>query len=142
VEGDESDMREDTLKASVQYGDFKGTAAADHHDRRHLSDLAEKYGVDTDRYFVFGINIYIGETRGDKLGHTLVAILAVETHVVKAASVDSIQRYVDEHEGKLAYVRFDIPASLEEDLLSFKRFNVVLTNSYIQRVTKYQQASE
>ena len=135
-------MREDTLKASVQYGDYTGTAAADHHDQRYLDDLAKKHGVDTERYFVFGVNVYVGETRGDKLGHTFVSILAVDTHVVRAASVDFIQQYVDEHQGILPYVRFDIRASLEEVLLTFKRFNVVLTNSYIKRVKEYQQETE
>ncbi|HKC65430.1 MAG TPA: hypothetical protein VKB86_17445 [Pyrinomonadaceae bacterium] len=133
-------MRDDSLKASVNYGDYEGTAAADRHDRRNLSDLAEKYGVDTDRYFVFGVNVHIGETRGDKLAHTFVSILAVDMQEVKAGSVDYIQKYVDEHDGVLPYMRFDISASLEEVLLSFKRFNVVLTNSHITRVREYQQA--
>lgn len=130
-------MRDDSLVASVNYGDFDGTAAADRHDRRDLRDLAEKYGVDTDRYFVFGVNIHIGETRGDKLAHTFVSILAVDMQEVKAGSVDYIQRYVDEHEGVLPYIRIDIGASLEEVLLSFKRFNVVLKNSHITRVREY-----
>jgi hypothetical protein len=135
-------MRDDSLKASVNYGDYEGTAAADHHDRRDLSDLAEKHGVDTDRYFVFGVNVHIGETRGDELAHTFVSILAVDTQVVRAASVDFIQQYIDEHNGELPYVRFDIAASLEEVLLSFKRFNVVLTNSHIMRVKEYRRTLE
>jgi hypothetical protein len=131
-------MRDDSLKASVNYGDFDGTAAADRHDRRDLTDLAKKYGVDTDKYFVFGVNIHIGETRGDKLAHTFVSILAVDMQKLKAGSVDYIQKYIDEHQGVLPYERFDIGASLEEVLLSFKRFNVVLKNSHITRVREYQ----
>lgn len=133
-------MREDALKASVRYGDFAGTVAADHHDQKFLSDLAKKHGVDTDRYFVFGINIYIGETHRDELGLTFVNILATDTQVVNAASVDSIQRYIDEHEGELPYVKFRIDATLEEVLLSFKRFDVVLINRAIKRVETYRQA--
>ena len=132
-------MRDDSLVASVNYGDFDGTAAADHHDRRSLEDLAKKYGVDTEKYFVFGLNLHIGETRGDTLAHTFVSLLAVDMQAVKAGSVDFIQQYVDEHEGVLPYLRFDIGASLEEVLLSFKRFNVVLKNSQIKRVKEYQR---
>jgi hypothetical protein len=132
-------MRDDSLKASVNYGDYEGTAAADHHDRRGLHELTAKYGVDTEKYFVFGVNVHIGETRGDVLAHTFVSILAVDMQEVKAGSVDYIQKYVDEHQGILPYQRFDINASLEEVLLCFKRFNVVLTNSHITRVKEYRQ---
>lgn len=133
-------MRDDLLIASVNYGDYDGTAAADHHDHRGLKDLAQKYGVDTDHYFVFGVNVRVGETRGDEIEHTFVSILAVDTRVVKAASVDFIQEYVDVHEGVLPYVSFDIGASLEEVLLSFKRFNLVLKNSHITRVTEFRRS--
>jgi hypothetical protein len=135
-------MRDDSLEASVNYGDYKGTAAADHHDERDLSDLAKKYGVDTEKYFVFGVEFNIGETYGDELAHTFVSLLAVDMQEVKAGSVDYIQKYVDEHQGVLPYVRFDIGASLEEVLLSFKRFNVVLTNSHITRVREYSRTLE
>lgn len=132
-------MRDETLEASVNYGDFKGTAAGDRHDQKDLSDLARRHGVDTERYFVFGVNVHIGETHRDELAHTFVSILAVDMQAVKAGSVDFIQEYVDAHEGVLPYHRFDIGATLEEVLLAFKRFNVVLTNSHIKRVREYQQ---
>lgn len=41
--------------------------------------------------------------------------------------------------GLLPYLSFDIDASLEEVLLSFKRFDVVLTNSHITRVREYRR---
>jgi hypothetical protein len=39
-------------------------------------------------------------------------------------------------------MRFDIDASLEQVLLSFKRFNVVLKNSQIKRVREYRRTLE
>jgi hypothetical protein len=132
-------MRNNTLEASVNYGDYKGTAAADRHDQRDLSDLAQKYGIDTERYFVFGVDVSIGETRGDKLAHTFVNILATDTQVVKAASVDFISEYVAEHQGHLPYVSLRIDASLEEVLLAFKRFNFVLSNRAIKGVREYEE---
>ncbi len=133
-------MIDDTLEASVNYGDFAGTAAGDRHDQRSLSDLARKHGVDTDRYFVLGLNIYIGETRGDELAYDGVSILAVDTQVIGTGSVDVVQQYVDAHDGVLPYESFAIEASLEEVLLSFKRFNVVLKNARIERVREWQRA--
>jgi hypothetical protein len=118
-------MREDSLKASVQYGDYHGTAAADMHDQSSLHELAEKYGVDTERYFVMGMQLYIGETRADRLGSVFVSILAVD----KGGSFDSIQEYVNQNH-KLPYVKFRIDASLDEVLLSFKRFEVVLSSNF------------
>lgn len=135
-------MIDDSLMASVNYGDYEGTAAADRHGQKSLKELAKKYGVDTERYFVFGINFHIGETHDDELAHTFVSILAVDMQAVKAGSVDFIQQYVDEHEGVLPYLRFDIDASLEEVLLSFKRLNVVLKNSHITRVREYRRTFE
>ena len=38
------------MKASVQYGDFKGTSAADISDHEDLEAVAEWFGVDTSRY--------------------------------------------------------------------------------------------
>jgi len=131
-------MRDDTLKASVQYGDLSGTSAADYHDQRNLGDLAKKYGIDSDRYFVFGVELYIGETRRDTLSKAYVSLLAVDVDAAPVYGVDAVQRWVDDHDGLLPCVKFRVDATLEEVLLSFKRFDVVLTNSYIKRVNEYR----
>ncbi len=34
-------MQHETLKASVQYGDYSGTVAADRHDQRDIEDIAK-----------------------------------------------------------------------------------------------------
>lgn len=133
-------MRHDSLAASVQYGDYSGTVAADRHDQRDIDDLAKKNGIDTERYFVFGLDLHIGETRRDTLAKTYVSILAVDTQVVKAFGVDPIQRYVDENDGILPYVDFPIDATLEEVLLLFKRFDAVIRNSYIMRVKEFRRS--
>lgn len=132
-------MQHDSLTASVHYGDYSGTVAADRHDQRDIDDLARKNGIDTDRYFVFGLDLHIGETRRDTLAKTQVSIVAVDTQVVKAFGVGPIQEYVDEHNGVLPYVDFPIEASLEEVLLSFKRFDAVIRNSYITRVKEFRR---
>lgn len=130
-------MRDDTLKASVQYGDYGGSAAGDHHDKRHLSDLAEKYGVDTEKYFMIGVDVHIGETRGDTLAKTYVSLLAVDMTVVKAGSIDFIREYAVAN-GKLPYIKIDIDATLEEVFLHFKRLDFVLLNSRLEDVKVFE----
>jgi hypothetical protein len=122
-------MREDRLQASVQYGDYTGTASADHGEQSDLRQLAQKHGIDTDRYFVMGVHLNVGENTRGELGSTHVSILAVDTHVVKAASLDYIQAYAKQNK-KLPYLSFDIDATLEEVILSFKRFEIVLNYEF------------
>ena len=120
-------MNNNSLKAMVQYDDFTGTVAADRRDKVYLTQLAEKYGVDTRRYFVFGIAVYIDELGRDELDRTTVEILAVDTQVIGAFDNDSLQQYIDGNDGVLPYVKLKIETYLGEIIeLYFKRFNLVL----------------
>ena len=131
-----------TIKASVNYGDFEGTAAADHHDRRGLSDLAEKYGIDTDRYYVFGLDVSLGEIRDDDhIPSPQVTLLATDKNVVKAGSIDFVRQHAESHDGTLPYVRLNINATIEDVLLCFKRINVVFTNRVLNGVREYRLTS-
>jgi hypothetical protein len=121
-------MQDDSLKASVTYGDYDGTVAADRRDRNgDLSDLA-------------GVSLSIGEHRDQatEVKKPYVSILAIDTHVVKAYGVDPIQRYVDGNDGVLPYVKLRIDATLEEILLAFKRFELVIKNKHLKRVREFR----
>ena len=131
-------MGKDTLRANVQYGDYVGSVAADGHDQRGLQDLMQRYAIDKDRYFAFGLDIYIGETRGNELEKPNISILAVDTQIV-GGGVDAIQQYADDHNGVLPYIRFDVEIDLEDILRYFKQINIVLSNSHIKRVQTYHQ---
>ena len=136
-------MRYNALTASVKYGDYNGSAAADDQDRRGLHHLAKKHGIDTERYFVFGVSVSIGEHRDEttEVKEPFVELLATDTQVVEAYGVGAIQNWVDANGGVLPYTTIRIDATLDEVLLSLKRFEFVLKNSHIERVT-YQRASE
>ena len=129
-------MGNEQLQAGVQYGDYHGTVAADHHDKRRLWDLAEKYGIDTERYSVIGADIFLGETMEMDNIHSQVRLILVDMHEVGQGDFDSIQKYIDEQGGSLPYKRILIDASLEEFLIHFKRFNIVLTGNYRVREFK------
>jgi hypothetical protein len=129
-------MRDD-LTASVQYGDYNGTVAADDHDRRGLKHLAEKYGIDTARFFIIGVSVHLGEHRDEttKVAEPFVELIAIDSQLVQAYGAGAVQSYVDDHNGLLPCVRIRIHASLDEVLLSLKRFEMVLKNSHIKRAT-------
>lgn len=131
-------MRDDSLRASVNYGDYAGTTAGDHHDHKDIFALAKKHGVDTDKYFVIGVEFHIGETHDDNLAHTFVSILAVDKVEVQAGGIDFVKQYAEKH-GNLPYYRFDIDASLEEVLVSFKRLDFVLVNSVLKDVKVFER---
>ena len=136
-------MRETTLTASVNYGDFGGTVAADRHDHQNLLALAKRHGVDTNRFFVFGLNINVGENRDDSSGSASVAVLAVDTQATGTSSdFDAIQRYVDRNPEAVQYVRFDTEATLEEALLAFKRIDLVFLNESVKGATRFQRTFE
>jgi hypothetical protein len=117
-------MNEDSLKASVQYGDFDGTAAADSSDFAGMEKFAKKHGIDTERYFRLGFKIYLGGQN-----FTSVSILTIDTEVVGAKSFDSIQEYINRNQ-KLPYSGFRTEATLEEAVKAFKRFEVVLHRKF------------
>ena len=131
-------MQSETLKATVNYQDYEGTVAADRHDNRYLDDLAIKYGVDTEQYFIIGLGFNVGETLGDELGHTYVELLAVDKNKTKAGAIDFIKEYAERHDGELPYETFTIECGLEEVLLYFKRFEVVLFNKVLRNVKTFQ----
>ena len=131
-------MQPETLKASVQYNDFQGTVAADHHDIRDLNDLGKKSGLDTDRYFVIGAHVHIGEVRDREVAHARLNLITIDKQQTKAGSIDFIRGYAEAH-GKLPYQRFSIDVSLSELLDYFKRFDLVLFNRQLKSVAKFEE---
>lgn len=75
---------------STQYTDFKGIAAIDTHDGAGLADLAKDYGIDTDRYFVYGASCYDSEPIGKR--ELSVNLLLIDGNTY-GRSFDEISRY-------------------------------------------------
>lgn len=48
------------MKASVQYGDFNGTSAADISDHENLEEVLKRLNIDTDQYKPVGARFYFG----------------------------------------------------------------------------------
>ncbi|QIE59288.1 hypothetical protein G5B37_06840 [Rasiella rasia] len=107
------------MKASVQYGDFKGTASADISDELssgmdNLQDIANYFGINTDRFKVVGISIY-----------------GTKDFSILLFCVDSEQNTDD----KERIVKILCDCEDETNILDtlFKRFNVVLHSRHDEK---------
>ena len=101
------------MKASVQYNDFIGTAAADISDYTGLSQFIASRNVDTEKYDAIGVELHANY--GDSF----------------SASFICVDKEQSTNEKKpLVKIRFEAAISKEEFFDLFKRFNVVLTSGH------------
>ncbi|MCE9644463.1 MAG: hypothetical protein K8S20_00575 [Chloroflexi bacterium] len=132
-------MTPTNLKATVQYQDFEGSAAADHHDKNYLNDLAIRYAIDTKKYFVIGIQVWIGENRDIQKGGTYIDLLAVDISEV-GGDIDSIVTYKENNNRILPYTKFRIEIDFEELIeFYFKRFAMTLIYRNLSKDTEFKE---
>lgn len=110
-----------TFRASVQYDDWEGTAAADDADRNAIRDLLRGSGDLSDGEFLVGIELWLGEMHGNELERPFVHAL-----IVDADNYEAAERKFEETEDPLPLKRVELDLSMEEFLLLFKRFAVSL----------------
>jgi len=115
-------MAEDTYRASVQYNDWKGTAAADDADKNSLSDLLTERGLMDPDEFLLSAHLWVGENHGGKLGS-----IFVKATLAQLANAGAVESWINATRGPLPVKRVELELSLEEFVTLFKRFAVVLT---------------
>jgi hypothetical protein len=119
-------MNQQTLTTHTKHGDMLGEVSADFHDHYYLVDLAREFGIDTDRYFIFGVNASFDEKNREDLDAVLrFDFLAVDGRAV-GRGIDFVQQYIQTHNGELPYIRFQTPVTFREILTTFKRFDMVI----------------
>lgn len=100
------------MKPETQYTDLEGILAADVSDlttiTNDLHQLAKHYGIDTERYDVFGLDIY-----------------GVKEHSVRLLAVDKEQSTEDKEH--LVKIEFDHGGDLG---LIFKRLHIIAVDKY------------
>lgn len=101
------------MKATTQYTDFKGTAAADISDHYDLEAFLKSRGVDTNRYEAIGAEFYHGE--GDFFSATIIC-LDNENSTKENPYISNLS--------------FESGVTYDEFFGLFKRFNVILTKKY------------
>ncbi|VWD48196.1 hypothetical protein BCO18175_07405 [Burkholderia contaminans] len=113
----------ETFKASTQYGDWKGSASADHSDATTLADLLLERELRTRDEFLAGVELYIGENHNNSLGYTRVV-----AYLVDGAGFDNALQAIEQAGPALKLKKVDVDLKLEEFLGLFKRFSVTLSN--------------
>jgi len=118
----------ETFQASVQYGDWHGTAAADNTDAGNVSvdDYLKKKGLIKENDFLVAVQLFVGETHNNKLAEPYIRAYLLKD----AENYESVQEMLDELESKgepipVREVNIDMP--LGKFVAMFKRFSVMLT---------------
>ena len=86
----EFNLKEIESAISTQYTDYKGIAAIDTHDGTNLFDLAKDYGVDTDKFFVYGASCFDSEPIGREELSVTLFLIDKDTY---GSSIDEISKY-------------------------------------------------
>ncbi|GAA2895392.1 hypothetical protein [Microbacterium esteraromaticum] len=115
---DESDL---VTSAYGQYGDFAGTAASDTHGGG-TRELAAKIGLDDDRYWIVGIDVW-----GNDLATARLNILAVDRQETGIDSYKTLEAHHRES-GAIPVVEFLVHEMSAVDVLrvGLKRLNFQL----------------
>lgn len=111
-----------TIKASVQYDDWEGTAAADESDGVKMRDLLEKSRVIKAGEFVVAIELFVGESHKGKVEKPYIDVL-----LFKKADFDTAAAAIKSIPDPLPLRKVRVDLSLEEFIGLFKRFSVTLS---------------
>lgn len=113
---------------STQYNDYKGIVAIDTHDGSGLFDLTKDFGIDTEKWFVYGASCYDSEPIGKR--ELSVSLLLIDK-AIYGSSFDDISKYNDTI--PLVERRISVPYS---DLGKyFKRVNIGVVSSLSAHIT-------
>jgi hypothetical protein len=116
----------ESFKASVQYGDWQGTAAADDAGggENSIRDYLEKKQLIKPDEFLIATSLWIGENHDGKLGHVSIRAFLLKGH----RDFESVQTALADLRGEPVPVRaVEIPLTFEEFVALFKRFDVMFT---------------
>jgi hypothetical protein len=111
-----------TFKASVQYGDLKGSVAADRATNIDARQWLVNNGHMTSEYFVIGIKMYVGENHGEHTDPVSVTFLISELN-----GYESIPAMIEASDDNLPVKELHLEMNIADFLALFKRFEVTLS---------------
>tara|TARA_B100000749_G_scaffold256070_1_gene224509 strand:+ start:180 stop:566 length:387 start_codon:yes stop_codon:yes gene_type:complete len=115
-------MGRENFVAHVQYGDLKGTAAADRHDQFNLKDYLEEKGLIQEGETLIAVRIFSGEVHE----RTQDKPVYVSAFITQDSTYDSIRTTVDSGEAlQVREERFTLP--LNEIFGLFKRLEICIS---------------
>ncbi|WP_332403587.1 hypothetical protein [Vibrio metschnikovii] len=124
----------ETFRASVQYGDMKGSSAADKADLDHAATLLEKSGDISQNEFVVGISMWAGENHGIHTDPVSVKFLVTELNGY-ASIPEMLEANSDSFEVRV--VRKDM--NIADFLALFKRLEITLSTGGIIEGKSYTE---
>lgn len=116
-------MPVENFRASVQYGDLKGSAAADRADQGDVSSWLEKNGLKQDGEFLLGISFFAGENHGEHEDPVFVEFL-----LATPGDHDSVSAMIGAHNGPVLVRRVKTDMPIAQFFGFFKRFSVSLSS--------------
>ena len=120
------------FKASVQYDDFKGGAAADRADKRGPEDWLKENGHMKADELLLGISMYAGENHGVHKDPIYVDFL-----FTTPGEYDSVKAKIDSSHGPIDVRKVTISMKLNDFLGLFKRFSITLSSHGILGEREY-----
>lgn len=114
------------FKASVQYGDWDGTAAADDADQISLSHYLEKNGLAEEKEFLVASSIFIGENHSGRIGGVYIT-----AYLFTPPPNTTVDVALDAITGPIPVREIELEMTLEEFVGLFKRFKVFHTKRYL-----------
>lgn len=115
-------MATEKFQASVQYGDWKGTSAADNADNGDASAWLEANGHKEPGEILIGISIWAGENHGEHRDPISVTFL-----LASADGHDTIKAKIEAGSGPLPVKRVQVDMSVVEFFGLFKRLSVAFS---------------
>jgi len=112
----------ETFKASVQYNDLKGSAAADRADMADAAKWLKNNGYINDE-FVVGISMWVGENHGSHRDPVSVKFLVTEL-----VGADDIPEMLQASGEPIQVKEIRVDMDVADFFALFKRFEVTLSN--------------
>jgi len=116
-------MATEKFLASVQYGDWKGTSAADRADRNGPGDWLEANGYKKSDEFLLGVSIFAGENHGEHKDPIYVNFL-----LASPGDHDNVKAMIDSTQGPVKVRKVSVEMKLTEFFGLFKRFSIAFSS--------------
>ncbi|EGQ8118623.1 hypothetical protein [Vibrio cholerae] len=115
-------MYSENFKASVQYGDWKGTSAADDADQIRISSWLKENSHMEDNDFLVGVKVHVGENHGEHKDPVSVSFM-----VLPLKTGETVEKNIASANGPVEVKVVRIDMTVHEFLAFFKRVEVVFS---------------
>jgi hypothetical protein len=113
----------ETFKAGVQYGDLKGSAAADRADMTDAKQWLEEKGHIKDDEYVLGITMWAGENHGEHRDPVSVIFL-----VSGLNGFENVPEMIQASGEPILVKKISVDMNIVDFLALFKRLEITLSN--------------